>query len=385
MRPILLLTLDYPPQVGGVAAYLHRLVECFDPGEVQILAPPRDGSHEIDMRSPVPIYRHELLWRTFRPGWLPALYWTDWFCRKEGGPGAIVVSHLLPMGEVAYIVRRRRGIPYAVILHGMDAALALGGPSRKRAAARRILKAAAIVAVNSAYTAGLARALGADEAKIMIVRPSPGPVARIGVTGAARDEIRRKLAAEGESLVLTSGRLVVRKGFDTAIAAVLELRRRGRRVRLVIAGDGPEAERLRRSAGESGDAGAIAFVGQPDDPEMAGLLAAADLFVMTPRGIGPDVEGFGIVYLEANAFGKPVIGSRSGGVPEAVVDGQTGLLVPPNDVNALADAMERLLADRELSARLGEAGRRRVIEEFSGCRQMRPFVAALRQLAAERP
>lgn len=384
MKPVLLLTLEYPPQVGGVAAYLHRLVECFDPGEVQILAPAHEGAHDVDMRSSVPIYRRELVWRGFKPGWLPGLYWTGWMYKKEGGLGALVVSHILPMGEIAYLIKRRHGVPYAVILHGMDAALALSGPARKRSAAKRVLGAASIVAVNSDHTAGLARALGAEASKIMKVMPSPGTVSGIEVAEAARQAVRREYAADREAMVLASGRLVVRKGFDTAIAAVLELRRRGRRVRLVIAGNGPDAERLKRMVEISGDRDAVVFVIQPDDQEMAALFAACDLYVMVPRGLGPDVEGFGIVYLEANAFGKPVIGSRSGGVPEAVIDGRTGLLVPPNDPAALADAVEKLVSDRELAAKLGEAGRRRVIEEFSGCVQVRPLVAALRRLAAER-
>ena len=98
---------------------------------------------------------------------------------------------------------------------------------------------------------------------------------------------------------------------------------------------------------------------------------------MAPKSIGADVEGFGIVYLEANLMGKPVIGSRAGGVPDAVKDGETGLLVNPGDPAAIADAVVKLMDDPTLCALLGQAGRKRVMEEFGWKRQTAPLVEAL--------
>ncbi len=160
MRPALLITLEYPPQVGGIAVYLSKLVDHLPLERIQVMAPAGPDTHVIDMESAAPIYRRQLLWKWFRPGWLPTLFWTDWVCRKEGDPSAIVVSHLLPMGEVAYWMKNFRHIPYMVIVHGMDAALGLTSGGRKRRAAKRILLSADLVVANSEFTARLVEGFG---------------------------------------------------------------------------------------------------------------------------------------------------------------------------------------------------------------------------------
>lgn len=383
MKTIVLATLEYPPQTGGIATYLANVVACFPKGAVHVLAPEGGDTHVSDMHSEVPIYRRPMLGKFIRPRWLHALYWTDWLCRKEKAD-MLLVSHLLPMGNVARMLKKNRGIPYAVILHGMDVALALEAGGAKRKLAREILADASLVVANSAFTAHLAETAGAAKDKLVIVRPSPGIPPYLTVTDERVAEAKKKYGIGDGFTLLSLGRLVPRKGFAEAIEAVAQLKSRGKKARLVIAGDGPERRRLGKLVVQRELDDLVTFAGKVPDEDLPGLYAACDAFVMAPRSAGADIEGFGIVYLEANLMGRPVIGSRAGGVPDAVIDGRTGLLVEPGSAAAISDAVEKLMADPALRERLGQQGRERVLREFSWKVQAAPLVARLMELKGEK-
>lgn len=383
MRSIILATLDYPPQTGGVATYLANLVTCFPKGSMHVLAPETKdrAAHEADMKSETPIYRRDLLAKWIRPRWLGAWYWTRWLVKKEN-PDLLIVSHLLPMGQIARGLKKKRGIPYAVIVHGMDVALALQAGGGKRKKAKEVLGDADIVVANSAYTAGLAESAGAPKDKIMVVRPSPSFPSYLTLTPERIAETREKYGLDPNFTLLSLGRLVERKGFAEAIEAIAILKEKNRVARLIIAGDGPERAKLQKLVDAKAVADRVGFTGKVPDEDVPALMGACDAFVMAPKSIGADVEGFGIVYLEANLMGKPVIGSRAGGVPEAVKDGQTGILVEPGDAKAIAAAIERLMDDPTYASMLGENGRRRVKEEFEWKHQCSPFVQAVMAMPA---
>ncbi len=372
MKTVLLATLDYPPRFGGIAAYLSRVAEQLPNGAIHVLAPEDGDTHHRDVASPVPIYRRRLEWRWIRPRWLPALYWTDWLRRRER-PSLLLVSHLLPMGTVARLLKRFRGVEYAVIVHGMDIALAMDAGGRKREEAKRVLAEASLVIANSAYTASLVAAFGIPNERVIIIRPSPAiPDAAPSAEKVA--EIKTRYGLDGSFTLLSVGRLVARKGFASVIDAVAAYKEKGIAMRALIVGDGPERGRLERHAGIQRIADRVVFTGSVADQDLPALYAASDVFVMVPKSAGPDVEGFGIVYLEANMIGKPVIGSRAGGVADAVIDGETGLLVDPGNLAALIEAIEKLRLDPALRASLGERGRLRVQEQFGWERQIRPFI-----------
>jgi len=172
----------------------------------------------------------------------------------------------------------------------------------------------------------------------------------------------------GDGLVILSvGALKPRKGYDISIHAVAEARKSIPDLRYIIIGDLGMAgyvERLRVLVSQLGLENTVHLLGQVSETELRGWYHRCDLFLLTPVQVGGAFEGFGLVYLEAAACGKPAVGSQSGGVPEAVVDGLTGLLVPEGDVKATADAIVRLLSDPDLSGRLGRAGQERT-REFS--------------------
>jgi phosphatidylinositol alpha-1,6-mannosyltransferase len=191
---------------------------------------------------------------------------------------------------------------------------------------------------------------------------------------------RNRLGIEGRPTVLCVSRLVARKGQDVLIRGFATVRRLVPDAVLVIAGGGPYAERLRAMAFDT-PPGSVVFAGEVPDEDLPGLYAACDVFAMPCRSRwgGLEVEGFGIVFLEAAATGKAAVAGRSGGAAEAVVDRETGLLVEGREPKAVALAVARLLRHPELAAQLGAAGRARVEAGFTWRRQSDRLAEVLRR------
>jgi phosphatidylinositol alpha-1,6-mannosyltransferase len=199
--------------------------------------------------------------------------------------------------------------------------------------------------------------------KIAVVHPGVDPSRfRPGLHGLA---VRRRFAADDEILLLSVGRLQRRKGYDMAIAALHSLQPVLPRLRYVIVGDGEHRVQLEASVAERGLGDRVFFAGAVPESELPSYYAACDMFLMPNRVDDGDVEGFGMVFLEAAASGKPVIGGRSGGVPEALEDGATGFLVEGTEIAAVAAAIRRLASSARLRRQMGDAGRARVLQSFT--------------------
>lgn len=327
---VLLATYEYPPDLGGVAAYLGGLFGMLPDARIA--------------RFRLPSLPLGWLWH------LPKL----WAAARKAD--AVVVSHVLPLGTAAMLA----GKPYAVIVHGLDLRAAASHP-RKKALAARVLKGARLVVANSRATAAGLAAFGLDPASALVLTPCPPPgLDAIGWRG----DVVKDLGLEGKKVILAAGRFVPRKGFDRLIRLLPELRKACGDVVLVLAGSGPEEGRLRREAVQSGVDAHVRFDLAPSRGRLGFLYRAAHVFAMPVRASADDVEGFGIVYLEAALFGVPVVATRTGGVPEAVVDGVTGLLADPDSESEVFTALKRLLDDPRTAARMGAAGRERVLRDF---------------------
>ena len=206
--------------------------------------------------------------------------------------------------------------------------------------------------------------LGADSAKIIVVHPGPNLLAE----EVSKFKIKETIQAynlKDKKILLTVGRLVERKGQDTVISALPEIIKKVPDLKYLIVGTGPYQKTLARLVDQNQLGNYVKFINPSSENDLAALYQLCDVFIMPSRQLpSGDVEGFGIVYLEANSFGKPVIGGRSGGVPEAVIDGQTGILVDPTNIDQIAQQTIRLLTNQALAQRLGLQGLERVAEEF---------------------
>lgn len=217
---------------------------------------------------------------------------------------------------------------------------------------------------------------GVPVEKIALIHSAVDPAAL--VPRRSRWELRRELETdENELVLLTLASLVERKGIDVLLTAVAELVSRGVRPIVWIAGDGEERQELKRQGLELGLVGCVHFLGHRRDS--ADLLNACDIFVLPARR-----EGLGVSALEALAAGRPVVASRVGGLAEVVIDGECGLTVPPGDAPALARALERVLGDPELRARLGAAGPARVASGFLAEQMVASYEKLYRDVLVER-
>ena len=346
MTRLLLITIDYPPKRGGVARYLQEMAEYF--GEQMTVV--TDG----------------LLFENFWPQWLRAF---GSLFRRRNSYDVLIVSHVLPLGLVALINRRLWHKPYVVILHGMDFALARRN-GWKQNLTRRILAEADLVVTN---TESLAReVLGFVRPKaLQTVYPSLSEGFIAAAESFQRDQSIALQAAHPPTHFLTVARLVARKGHAHVLDALAQLKSEHRLgpFDYTIVGSGPLASELKGHTRVLGLENEVHFVEQADDAQLISEYQAADVFVMPTEHLGKDIEGFGTVYIEAAAFGLPSIASDLQGVDEAVIDKQTGLLIPSSSVADLCEALERLAADPILRWRLGLAGRERAISQFTADKQ----------------
>ena len=261
----------------------------------------------------------------------------------------------------------RRGIPYGIVAYGAELLL-LDQKIRRSRLRRRtnaaLLGNAAVVVAISRWTAEYARRLLAElgltrlAEQVRVVHLGTDPAQfRPGLDTQA---VKHKYGLEGGPWILTVARLDWHKGVDTVIRALPAVRARHPTARYAIAGVGAGRAWLERLVADMGMGEAVRFLGFVPDDDLPALYNAADLFVLASRRHDLLVEGFGIAVVEASASGLAVLGGREAGVPDAIREGETGLLADPYDPAAVAEGMNRLLGDAELRRRMGAAGRRAV-------------------------
>jgi len=387
--PTLLLAFNFPPQGGGIARWMGELALRYPPGCLIVSTGRHAASQASDPRFPQPIDHAPVRAKRLRT--LNGLVlWTA----RAGGlvrrahPGFAWCAELKPAGYPARWLRARYGLRYGVLVHGTELLLLDAKLRRsrfKRWTARELLGGAAVVVANSRWTADLARALlGA------LGRPALAADVRVVPLGTAPETFRPGIdprparetyGLDGGPWLLTVSRLEWHKGIDMVIRALPAVRAAfpGAPPRYAVAGVGPQRPRLERLAADLGLGDAVRFLGFVPDAELPGLYNGADLYVGASRRVELLAEGFGISLVEASACGLAVVGGRSGGVPDAVRDGETGLLVDSDDPVAIAAGIIRLLRDPELRGRMGAAGRRAVETYYNWDRVARDLIAIDRE------
>ncbi len=352
MRKVLILTNDFPPRAGGIQSFVHALAMRLPVGSVTVYAPAWHGAAEFDASLPFPVVRHP-------------------------------TSLMLPIPSVARRAAQiieREGCD--TVLFGAAAPLALLGPWLRKAGARRLIAithghevgwAALPVARNLLRRIGdsvdtvtylgeytrtrLARALSPSAVDRM-ARLAPGVDVAEFHPGNGGGAVRDRLGLGQRPVVVCVSRLVPRKGQDTLIRAWPQVRVVSRDAVLLLVGDGPYRDGLRRLARKLGVADSVIFAGAVPRADLPAYYDAGDVFAMPcrTRRRGLDVEGLGIVYLEASATGLPVIGGDSGNAPDTIREGETGYVVPAGSVSVLAERLARLVTDPAAARVMGEKG-----------------------------
>ena len=370
-RPLLIGN-DFLPEIGGIQQFVAALAERLP--NVAVVA----GAHPDadDALLPYRVYRgsRRFLWPTRS---------TLALLRKAvsaHGANVAVITAPFPLSPVG----GHLGVPFAVVCHGAELVWPAAVPGIA-SQYRRWLRRAACLFTVSRYTAGHLRQLvGADGPPIRLLRP--------GVDlGRFRPLPLRAPSAPTDPLVVSVGRLVPRKGTDVLIRALPGIRASVPGTRLIVVGDGRwrgHLERLSRrlvAGGQLSD-GAVTFAGRTPPEELPTIYARADLAVMPVRNRwgGLEQEGFGMVFVEAQSCKVPVIAGRSGGAPETVIDGHTGVVVDGTDVAAVTQAAVELLTDDARRTAMGEAARSHVEQQFNWDTIVRVLFADLAAIAEQR-
>lgn len=381
MADALMVTSSFLPGRGGIESYLSELCDLVAP-RLAVLAPPeRDGARLPDdlsyptvpgpgsMLFPNPKVSQAIIEQAGLLGTDRVLFGTPW-------PLALLGPRL-----------RAAGLRYAVIVHGAELVVpgALPLLRRKMAAA---LGGAELLLPVSDYTAGATAAL---------LQRMQVPVPEVRRLRARVDTSQFHPALDGSAVrgrlgidldrkvVLCFGRLVPRKGVDRLIAAMPQIQSAVPGATLVVGGTGPEENKLRRQARQS--AAHVVFAGRVPDDDAAALYATADVFALpvVDRWFGLEIEGLGVVLLEASSCGTPCVTGRSGGTPEAVLDGETGYVIDGRSRTQLVDRVIGLLVDDGIGTKMGAAARRHVEENFSAALPPAPLLAWLDEGIASTP
>lgn len=367
MKTSLMLTIDYPPLSGGVANYNASLNAQLPQKNITVLTTPHPEAKTFDSKQKYSIIRRKLLRRRlFTPGWLPMLKQAK-IELKKGHFDLIQAAQVLPCGIVALLLKRRFKIPYLVYTHGLDILLPQSHP-RHFKQLKRVLGEATSVVANSEFTKKELLKLNVEENKITIINPCPFITPEFP-NQKSNSFLKKRSLAPRTKILLTVGRLVERKGHDKVIAALPEVLKQIPDLVYLIVGKGPHEKSLKTQVAALNLEKHVLFAGFVPDMELPSLYRASDIFVMPARQIKKDVEGFGLVYLEANSFWKPVIAGKSGGVGDAVVDNLNGLLVNPTSEEEISKAIIKLFNNPDLMNKLGVQGKKRVEEEFQWGKQ----------------
>ncbi len=383
MTRVLLVTNDFPPRRGGIQSYLHELVgQLMQSGgdyALRVYAPKWKGCEEFDEAARATGYdvvRHPTTLMLPGPG-------VDHRMRQLISDHGIETVWFGAAAPLALLAPRARGAGARRVIastHGHEVGWSMLPVARN--ALRRIGDGTDAVTYVSRYTRGRFASAFGPHAALEYVPPGVD-TDRFAPDPGARADMRARYGLGDRPVVVCLSRLVPRKGQDMLIRAMPAIRRRVDGAALVIVGGGPYMDTLRRLAADTGVAEHVVFTGGVPGAELPAHHAMADVFAMPcrTRGAGLDVEGLGIVFLEASSTGVPVVAGDSGGAPETVRHEETGLIVDGTDVDQIATATSEILADPDRAARMGAAGRRWAVDNWQWRRQ----AARLAGLLAPQP
>lgn len=337
------------------------------PDRVTILTKKVPGWAEFDNRHstsalrivrrfhPLPNWRYKQL-----PKFFPDLANTWLFARKNR-VDIIHSGDLFPQGLVSVMLKKVLRIPFVAYCHGEEVTQIDYRRFQPKMRDLVYRSADAIVASSGFARANLIR-IGVPEDRIFTIMP--GVDTSTFTPKAADPTLVRKFQLSGKVVLLSVSRLVERKGHSHALKALAKVRDVVPEFHYLIVGDGPEREKIKSTIAELGLERYVSMVGKISDEELIDFYNLCDLFVLANRNIAGDLEGFGMVFIEANACGKAVLGGRTGGTSEAVIENSTGLLVDPENIDEIALALKTLISQPELRKRLGANGLQRARAEF---------------------
>lgn len=364
---LLLVTQDFPPKTGGIETYCFELSKRFYKAYdyFAVLAPSHPSSDAVDNELPYDVFRVPVkdsllplavpfsLLRLIPKYKFDYVFHAQW----QTAMGSVLARMVTGYPRKIYAAAHARELLIQPFAGNGGSVSRLLNAGRKK-----LFKQLDNFFPVSNYTGALLNKEGVPDNKIHVVGNGTDPefFTPKNTTG-----LRQKIGAEERTILFSVCRLVPRKGMDLVLYALRELLKERDDFLYLIGGSGEDEDRLKSLCSDLDLDHYVQFLGRIPDCELPTYYSLADIFVMPARNNPPDVEGFGIVFLEANACETPVVGSNTGGIPDAIIDGETGLLVDEENVTELVKALKKIMNDKTLAANMGKRGRERVVKQMN--------------------
>jgi phosphatidylinositol alpha-1,6-mannosyltransferase len=363
----LIITLEYPPQIGGIASYAYNLAAHLPSGETCVWAPVMPGAKEFDAGNPWSVYRGKPYFAFFWPRWL-RWYWQISKIVKREKIERLMIQHVLPGGYIGYLIKKFMKVPYVVFFHGSDLEIGL---KRKMRKINMVCRFADQVIVNSEFLKNKLIARAEGFSNVTVVHPGPGDNFFEPVPDGAVKTLKSQLALEGKSVMISVGRLAEGKGFPRLMQLLPAILSEVPNATLLIIGDGPKKNVVIEIIQKNNLQNVVRYIGELPNCDLPKYYHAADVFVLLTHRDEKTEEGWGTVYMEAAACGLPVVAGNVGGVEEAVENLVTGVLVDPNQDSQVVSTIVELLKKRDYARQMGKAGRVRAEENFRWDKQIK--------------
>jgi phosphatidylinositol alpha-1,6-mannosyltransferase len=371
---ILLITDNFLPHLGGSRIFFYNLCKCLPKKEISVLTRCAKKAENFDRNQPFKIYRvylfklsRKIFWTFYELPIYFNLFFSALFIIKKEKIKIVWAGETLPCGLVALLLKKILGLPYIIFTFAEDITI-LSKLNRERKIGWYVLRNADLVIATCSFVENLLKEKVKVDSK-KIVKILPGIDEEIINFKLDEEKIihyKKELGLDNKKVLFTCARLIERKGIDNVIKTLPLIKEKIPNVIYLIAGEGEYKNKLEDLVKKEGLEIYVKFLGNLDHyKELPYFYYLCDIFIMPSRQLeNYDIEGFGLVFLEAGAFEKPVIGPNIGGPTDAIVDKVTGLQVNPYDINEIAKAIITLLSDKEYAEKLGKKARQRVIDEF---------------------
>jgi len=365
-KRVLMITLEFPPQIGGIATFLHQLTNALDHEQTILLAPSMKGDEEWDIEHVTyPIVRKKLLFpKILWPRWLRLFFHVRKIV-KENNIELIMLHHVLPVGYVAVLIKKFFGIPFIIFSHGTDV-VAGTRTAWKRSMVKMVVRQSEQVIFNSNNLMGrLNDKLPQFNSKYSVLYPCPDSEFFTPANTEEVEDLRVKLALEGKKVVLSVGRIDEGKGFTHLVRIFPKLLEQEPNLVWIIIGDGPKQKEMYSEIRKNNLQNIVRYVGEIPHDEIKKYYYLCDVFALFTHPDNGMEEGLGLVFLEAAACGAPIVAGRSGGVIEAVLHTQTGIIFDVyQNMAEGANAIIQMIQNPEYAKQLGDAGQARIKATF---------------------
>ncbi len=370
MKKILVITLEYPPQIGGIASYIDNFVSHLDPNRVVVYAPKVKDAGVFDGDHPWKVYRYKPYWFLW-PHWLRMFFQIRHIVKQEQIE-ILHVHHCLPVGYVAWLIKKMFKIPYVVFFHGTDVEMA-SRTHHKKEQMRKIINNADAVFVNSEFLKNKLLNKLEQNISIKIVYPCPADSFFQVIPPDKLRQLKARLALDGKKVIVTVARFTDGKGYPHLVNMFPQIIQSVPNVVWLIIGDGPKRQMVMEQARKLNVQNSIRYEGNIPHEDLPAYLQIADLFVLLTHPDEGREEGWGTVFLEAAASGLPAVAGQSGGVGEAVKNLETGLVVDVHQTKSVIASIVGLLNNTNYARQMGAAAKARAETEFRWQKQMSYF------------